>query len=115
MTSLLLESLKASFCMLVTALALYSVYLYARAKSPRRPVGDKLSIYACGESYSERRASVADVNLFAAVWRDVFRSMYAKLREGVHTGVLSDWMAWMLLLLVVALASLVAGGFPWAS
>lgn len=115
MSALLLESLKASLCMFSAALALYLAYLYARSRAPRKPVGDKLSIYACGESYPERRASVADANLFAAVWRDAFRKLYASLREGVHTGVLSDWMAWMLLFLVAALAFLVVGGLPWST
>ncbi|MCX8204707.1 MAG: hypothetical protein N3H31_03560 [Candidatus Nezhaarchaeota archaeon] len=115
MTALLLETLKASVCMFATALALYLAYLYARSRAPRRPVGDKLSIYACGESYPERKASVADVNLFTAVWRTVFRGLYTRLREGVHTGILSDWMAWMLVLLVLVLVSLVVGGLPWAT
>jgi len=110
--ALLTEVLRASLCMFTVALILYAAYLYARSRMPRRPVGDKLSVYACGESYSERRASVADANLFTAVWKDLFGRLYGRLREGFHTGVLSDWMAWMLVFLVIVLVVLVAGGVP---
>jgi len=110
--SLLLEALKASASMLLVASALYLLYLYAKTRAPRRPVGDKLSIYACGESYPQRRASVSDVNLFTAVWRNLFANLYRRMREGLHTGVLSDWMAWMLLLLAVVLVVLMVGGMP---
>ena len=112
MMALLVEVLRASLCMFVVALVLYAAYLYARSRTPRNPIGDKLSVYACGEPYSQRKASVADANLFTAVWRDLFRRLYGKLREGFHTGVLSDWMMWMLVFLTVVLVVLVAGGVP---
>jgi len=113
MMQLLIEVLKASASMFTVAIILYLLYLYARSKAPRKPIGDKLSIYACGESYPERKASVADVNLFVAVWKNLFRSLYGRLREGFHTGILSDWLVWMYVFLALMLFILVsAGGVP---
>lgn len=112
MSWLLIEVLKASASMFTIALTIYAIYLYARRKTSSKLVGDKLNIYACGESLPERKASVADVNLFTALWKDLFKSLYFKLRESIHTGVLSDWLFWMSTFLAILLTLLVsAGGF----
>ena len=107
----LVEVLEAAASMFLASLVVLGLYAYARSKAPRSPVGDKLKVYACGEQYPLHKASVADVNLFVAIWRDVFKPYYRRVREGAHTGVLSDWLMWMVLFLALV-AALALGCAP---
>ena len=113
MSELLIEVLKAASSMFLSALVILGLYLYARSKAPKNPAGEKLKVYACGESYPLQKASIADANLFVAIWKDVFKPYYRRMREKGHTGVLSDWLMWMILFLTMFFVLLLLmGGIP---
>jgi len=48
-----------------------------------------------------------------AIWKDVFKPYYRRMREKGHTGVLSDWLMWMILFLTMFFVLLLLmGGMP---
>ncbi len=103
--------LLASLAMLIPAAAFTILYLKYRRVAVVE--GDKHWIYACGEKWELEKMAIAPQSLFWAVWRKVFSKLYVGLMEKFHTGVLSDWLMYMIIILalaVLALALAATGG-----
>jgi len=92
--------------------AIFAV-MYLKMRRPAEAEGDKKWIYACGEHWELERMAVSPQSLFWAVWRKVFVKLYTALIEKVHSGVPSDWLIYMIIILalaVLALSIAVTGG-----
>jgi len=101
--SLLLAVLEVSLAIAVTVLILLAAYAFSIkfTRSMTQKSNEKRKPFACGESISSLKTGLPDAGLYTAVWRLVFKSLYNTLRDRLHTGILSDWLMWMLIFMVV--------------
>lgn len=106
MPSLLLAVLEAFFAITIITLVLLLVYALSvkLTRSLTHGSSEKRKPFTCGESVPQSKTGLPDTSMYTAVWRLVFRSLYTTLRNKVHTGVLSDWLTWMLIFMVIMIA-----------
>ncbi len=109
MLLLLMRVLEAAFVMIVVLLILLAIYGFSIkvTKSISRASREKRAPFVCGESIPPSKTSLPDMGMYAIVWRRVFKSLYTTLRDKLHTGVLSDWLTWMFIFMVVIIIVLV--------
>jgi len=115
-TSLLASVLEAAFVIvLVLAILLVAYGLSVRAtRTVMRSSEEKRKPFACGELLRPSEAGVPDASMYWAIWRKLFRSLYNTLRDKMHTGVLSDWLFWMIIFMVVLVITFVVVMIVWA-
>jgi len=103
MVPLLISVLEAAFVMvLVLAILLIAYGLAIRTtRSLTRSSEEKRRPFACGEALRPTETGVPDASMYWAVWRKLFRSFYNTIRDKIHTGILSDWLFWMFIFLVL--------------
>ncbi|MEM4576532.1 MAG: hypothetical protein QW701_03590 [Candidatus Nezhaarchaeales archaeon] len=110
MLPLLITVLEAAFAIAVTSVILIAIYgLSLRAtKSVAKGSEEKRKPFACGESLQPSKTGLPDLGMYSIVWKRVFHSLYSTLRDRIHTGILSDWMFWMFIFMVILIATFVA-------
>lgn len=103
MSSLLLAALEALLAIVVTVLILLAAYGLSIkfTKSIAQRSSERRKPFACGESIPPPKTGLPDAGMFTAVWKLVFKSLYTSLRDKMHTGVLNDWLMWMLIFMAV--------------
>ena len=109
MMSLLASVLEATFVItLVLVILLIAYGLSVRAtRAVMRSSEEKRRPFACGELLQPSETGVPDASMYWAIWRKLFRSLYNTLRDKIHTGVLSDWLFWMIIFMAVLVIALV--------
>jgi len=109
MTTLLMSVLEAAFTMAVVITILLALYgLSLRATRPiTRASSEKRKPFACGESIPPVKTGVPDMGMYMIVWRRVFQPLYKVIRDKVHTGILSDWLVWMFIFMVIVVVVLI--------
>jgi len=107
--SLLASVLEATFVItLVLVILLIAYGLSVRAtRAVMRSSEEKRRPFACGELLRPSETGVPDASMYWAIWRKLFRSLYNTLRDKIHTGVLSDWLFWMIIFMAVLVIALV--------
>jgi len=95
--------LKLTAIMVLAALLLYTTYMYVKRHRRVIITEYKIQPYGCGEALTREQVSVTSKSLFWSIVYKVFKSMYAVLRDRIHTGVLSDWFILMILFMAIAL------------
>jgi len=103
MTSLLISALEAAFAIVLILVVLLIAYgLSVRAtRALTRGSEERRKPFACGETLRLSETGLPDAGMYWAVWRRLLRSFYDTLRDKVHTGILSDWLFWMFIFMVV--------------
>ena len=99
--------LYATISMVIIASSFYSLYLLVKTIRKVHVTAEKVKIYACGEDLPVDKASVSGLNFYWGVVRKSLRSLYAIIRDKMHTGILSDWLFFMsfwLVIIVIALS-----------
>jgi|GEM_PF-694304 len=116
MMPLLTSVLEAAFVIvLVLAILLIAYGLSIRAtRAVTRSFEEKRRPFACGELLRPSETGVPDASMYWAVWRKLFLSFYNTLRDKLHTGILSDWLFWMFIFMVVLAIAFVAVMIGWA-
>ncbi|MCX8142325.1 MAG: hypothetical protein N3F04_06165 [Candidatus Nezhaarchaeota archaeon] len=109
MSSLLVSTLEAFLAIAITASILSIAYsLSVRAtRSVTSRSSEKQKPFACGEALPSSKTGLPDVSMYSIVWKRVFKSLYDTLRDKVHTGILSDWLAWMFAFMVITIIALI--------
>ena len=109
MPSLLISVLEAAFTMAIVIIILLALYgLSTRAtRTLARESTEKRRPFACGEAIPPVKTGVPDMGMYMIVWRKVFQSLYRGLRDKIHTGILSDWLVWMFIFMVVIVIVLI--------
>lgn len=108
MLPLLLAVLEALLAIAITVLVLLLAYGLSIkfTRSLARGSIEKRRPFVCGELIPQPRTGLPDSGMYTAVWRLVFKSLYASLRNRVHTGILSDWLTWMIVFMVIMVVTL---------
>lgn len=109
MIPLLMMAIEAAFVIAIVLLILLAMYgLSIKAtRSLAKESLEKRKPFACGESIPPSKTSLPDMGMYAIVWRRVFQSLYITLRDKLHTGILSDWLAWMFIFMVIIIIVLI--------
>lgn len=98
--------LYATLSMVIIASSFYSLYLLVKSIRRVHVTPEKIKIYACGEDLPVNKASVSGLNFYWGVVKRSLRSLYATIRDKMHTGILSDWLFFMSLWLVIIVITL---------
>ncbi|MDI9619510.1 MAG: hypothetical protein QFX33_01605 [Candidatus Nezhaarchaeota archaeon] len=101
--------LEAAFVVVVTSLVLLLLYgLSRRATSSfSGRSAERRKPFMCGESVHPSKTGVPDAGVYTTIWKNVFKSIYEALVIKVHTGILSEWLFWMILFMVIMTVVLV--------
>lgn len=102
----LIVMLKLTAIMVLTALLLYTIYIYIKKRRRIIITEYKIQPYGCGEALTKEQISITSRGLFWSIVYKVFKDMYVVLRDRIHTGVLSDWFVLMVLFMAIALITL---------
>lgn len=103
MSSLLLAVLEAFLVTTIIVIMMLLVYgLSIRStRSLTRRSAEKQRPFVCGESIPQPKTGLPDSSMYTAIWRLTFKTLYLVLRARLHTGILNDWLTWMLVFMVV--------------
>lgn len=103
-------SVLASSLMVLLTLIMLLTYLAVR----RRVSQSGLEPYLCGEDSKDfsNTLSVGSINLYWGSVASVLRRFYEVIRDGVHTGMLNDWLSFMSVWLALATVVLLIATLP---
>ncbi|MDW8044502.1 MAG: hypothetical protein RMJ31_01840 [Nitrososphaerota archaeon] len=99
---LLIAMLEVSLAMLLPAIIVLILYLTFR-KSVQSSSEEKRSIFIGGEKLEPEGGFLPPGGFYWALWNKTFSSTYRILREKIHTGVLNDWLFYMIIWFVILL------------
>ena len=89
--------------LLITAVG-WLILIGGRRITKAKPSSGKIQTYACGETLKAEEAHVDSEQFFSTISR-VFRPFYRYVRPG-HTGVLSTYLFWVVVGLIIILAAI---------
>lgn len=81
--------------MVIPAIIMFFIYLSARYELYSSGT-EKTKLYACGEEIKPIQASASVENLVWTVIKKSMRSVFTYIREVIHSGVLNDWLTYMI-------------------